>query len=127
MEIVSVPGVFPYEPLGFTNCVRVGEMLYLSGIGPLDADGNLVAPGIDDQTAATFENIEAILRATGAGLEHIAQMTSFVVELASNGPRYVDARRRILRSPTFTSATVGVTELLVPGMLLEVQCCAEVP
>lgn len=125
--IVAVPGVRPYESLGFTNCVRVGEMLYLSGVGAVDIDGNLLASDIEQQTVGTFHNIEAILRAAGAELEHIVQMTSFVVELNSNGPRYVETRRRILRSPTFTSATIGVSELLVPGMLLEVQCCAELP
>jgi hypothetical protein len=47
-----------------------------------------------------------------------------VVDLAKNGAGYVAARRSILTRPTYTSATIGVSALMVPGLLLEVQCCA---
>jgi hypothetical protein len=51
-------------------------------------------------------------------------MTSFIVDLESNGARYVAVRKKILTRPTYTSATIGVSALMVPGLLLEVQCSA---
>ena len=54
-------------------------------------------------------------------------MTSFVVDLSRNGQRYVEVRKNLLTRPTYTSATIGVSALMVPGLLLEVQCCAAVP
>jgi 2-iminobutanoate/2-iminopropanoate deaminase len=54
-------------------------------------------------------------------------MTSFVVDLAANGAGYVGARKKILTRPTYTSATIGVSALMVPGLLLEVQCTAATP
>lgn len=51
-------------------------------------------------------------------------MTSFVVDLPRNGAGYVAARRKILTQPAYTSATIGVSALMVTGLLLEVQCCA---
>ena len=126
-KVIPVTGVFPYEPLGFTNCVRVGEMLYLSGIAGVDEEGKIVAADIEAQTVQTFKNIERILQAAGSGLDQIAQMTSFVVDLERNGFRYVDARKKILTRREYTSATIGVSALLTPGALLEVQCRACLP
>ena len=53
-------------------------------------------------------------------------MTSFVVDLPRNGQAYVAARRRTLTAPTYTSATIGVAALMIPGLLLEVQYIAAV-
>lgn len=125
--IVPVPGVLAYEPFGFTNCVRVGDTLYLSGVSGLNADGSLAGADIATQTAKTYENIGRILAAAGAGLDDIVQMTSFLVDLERNGPAYVAARREILKSPAYTSATIGVAALMMPGLLLEVQCIATRP
>ena len=123
--VIPTSGVLPYEPFGFTNCVRAGDTLYLSGIASLTADGQVVGAGdIAAQTAKTYENIGAVLAAAGSSLDRIVQMTSFVVDLPKNGQGYVDARRRILTSPTYTSATIGVSALMIPGLLVEVQCIA---
>ena len=123
-QVIQVPGVLQYEQYGFTNCVRLGDVLYLSGISALDPQGRPIGDDIETQTVHTFRNIERVLRAAGSDLDRILQMTSFVVELPRNGSGYVAARRSILTRPTYTSATIGVSALMVPGLLLEVQCCA---
>ena len=124
-KVIEVPGVLPYEPFGFTNCVRLGDTLYLSGISALDEQGKVIGDGIESQTVQTYRNIGQVLRAGGSSLEQILQMTSFVVDLGRNGAGYVSARKKILTKPTYTSATIGVSALMVPGLLLEVQCIAE--
>ena len=123
-QVIQASGVLQYEQYGFTNCVRFENVLYLSGISALDPHGRPIGDDIDTQTAHTFRNIERVLRAAGSDLDRILQMTSFVVDLPRNGPGYVTARRSILTRPTYTSATIGVSALMVPGLLLEVQCCA---
>jgi 2-iminobutanoate/2-iminopropanoate deaminase len=127
IEVVSATGVLQYEGYGFTNCLRYRDVLYLSGISALDEQGQIVGSNIEAQTVKTYQNIDRVLRAAGSGLDQILQMTSFVVDLPRNGQRYVDARKKILTKPTFTSATIGISELMVPGLLLEVQCCAAMP
>jgi enamine deaminase RidA (YjgF/YER057c/UK114 family) len=127
IEVVHVPGVLPYETYGFTNCVRHDGVLYLSGVSSLDAAGNVVGADIETQTRRTFANIETILRAAGSALDQILQMTSFVVDLERNGAGYVATRAALLVSPTYTSATIGISALMVPGLLLEVQCRAAAP
>jgi 2-iminobutanoate/2-iminopropanoate deaminase len=117
----------PYEPYGFTNCVRFKDVLYLSGISAMDLQGRVMGDDIETQTVHTYQNIERVLRAGGSGLDQILQMTSFVVDLAKNGAGYVAARKKILTHPTYTSATIGISALMVPGLLLEVQCIAAAP
>jgi enamine deaminase RidA (YjgF/YER057c/UK114 family) len=125
--VIPTSGVLAYEPFGFTNCVRWGDTLYLSGIAALTEDGQVVGPGdIAAQTAKTYENIAAVLAAAGSRLDRIVQMTSFVVDLPRHGQGYVAARKRILTAPTYTSAVIGVSALMMSGLLLEVQCIAAV-
>jgi enamine deaminase RidA (YjgF/YER057c/UK114 family) len=127
IEVVHVPGVLAYETYGFTNCVRHDGVLYLSGVSSLDTEGKVIGGDIETQTRRTFANIETILRAAGSGLDQILQMTSFVVDLERNGAGYVATRAALLTSPTYTSATIGISALMVPGLLLEVQCRAAAP
>ena len=123
-QVIQASGVLPYEPYGFTNGVRFKDVLYLSGISAMDLQGRVVGDDIETQTVHTYENIERVLRAGGSGLNQILQMTSFVVDLAKNGAGYVATRKTILTQPTYTSATIGIAALMVPGLLLEVQCTA---
>jgi len=124
--VVPISGVFPYEQFGFTNCVRHGDVLYLSGVASLDAAGQVIGADIGAQTIQTYANIERILAAGGSGLDRILQMTSFVVDLGRNGQGYVATRAKILKHPTYTSAVIGVSALMMSGLLVEVQCCAAV-
>ena len=100
------------------------DVLYLSGISALDPQGQVLGSDIETQTTHTYRNIERVLRAAGSGLDQILQMTSFVLDLERNGARYVAARQKILTSHTYTSAVIGVSALMMRGLLLEVQCCA---
>jgi len=125
-QVVPVDGVLQYEPFGFTNCVRSGDVLWLSGISALDTSGHVFADDIESQTRHTFDNIERVLRAGGSSLSDLLQMTSFVVDMPKNGQGYVNTRKQLLPEPTYTSATIGVSALMIPGLLLEVQCRAAV-
>jgi 2-iminobutanoate/2-iminopropanoate deaminase len=124
IQVIPATGVLPYEQFGFTNCVRFKDVLYLSGIGALDVRGKVVGDDIETQTVVTYQNIEKVLQAAGSGLDQILQMTSFVVDLEHNGALYVATRKKILKSQTYTSAVIGISQLMVPGLLIEVQCCA---
>jgi len=125
-QVIQASSVMPYEQFGFTNCVRFKDVLYLSGISAMDLQGRIVGDDIETQTVHTYQNIERVLRAGGSDLDQILQMTSFVVDLEKNGARYVAVRKTILTRPAYTSATIGISALMVPGLLLEVQCTAAV-
>ena len=126
-QVIQASGVLPYEPYGFTNCVRFKDVLYLSGISALDPEGKVLGSDIETQTQETYRNIQKVLRAAGSDLDQILQMTSFLVDLQANGAGYVATRKKILTRTTYTSATIGISALMVPGLLLEVQCTAATP
>ena len=80
-ELVTAAGaakaIGPYSP-----GLKIGNLLFLSGSIPLDpASGRLVEGGIAEQTRRVMENIKALLEAGGAGFEHVARTTVFMVDL----------------------------------------------
>ena len=80
-HVIQTTDVLSYEQFGFTNCVRFGDVLYLSGISALDPQGQVLGSDIETQTMHTYRNIERVLRAGGSGLDQILQMTTFVLDL----------------------------------------------
>jgi reactive intermediate/imine deaminase len=68
--------------LPFSEAVRVGEILYLSGqIGNLPGTTELVPGGIAEETRQTLENIRAVLERHGSSLDRIVKCTVFLVDI----------------------------------------------
>ncbi|MCA9256578.1 MAG: RidA family protein [Phycisphaerales bacterium] len=82
------------EPVGaFPHAKRVGDFLFLSGIGPrvrgskaipgvtLDADGNVTGRDITAQTHAVFENVRLVLEDAGAQWNDIVDVQVFLTHM----------------------------------------------
>ncbi len=67
--------------LPFSEAVRVGPMLYLSGMLGLDSSMRLVSGGIVTETRQTMENIKATLERYGFSLDHIVKMTVMLADM----------------------------------------------
>lgn len=89
------------EPVGaFPHAKRVGELLFLSGIGPrvrgskeipgvtLDSSGNVVSYDIETQCHAVFENVRLVLEDAGANWNDIADVTVFLTNMKKDFPIY---------------------------------------
>lgn len=69
--------------LPFSEAVRVGNMLYLSGqIGTLPGTTNLAPGGIQAETRQTMENIKAVLEANGSSLDRVVKVTVMLADIA---------------------------------------------
>ena len=67
----------------YSQAVRVGDMLFVSGQVGLDpATGQLIAGGIVEQTNRAFENIKAVLSAAGADLTQVVKTTVFLKSMS---------------------------------------------
>jgi len=111
--------------VGYSRAVRVGSHVYVSGTTATGADGKLLAP--DDpyrQTVQTLDNIERALHALGSSREAIVRLRMFVTDLsrADEVTRALGERFRPVR-PAMT--LVGVSGLLDPAMLVEIEAEAE--
>ena len=65
----------------FSEAVRVGNMLYLSGILGIDHSGKLILGGIAEETRQALENIQAILTRHGSDLDHIVKVTVMLADM----------------------------------------------
>ena len=66
----------------FSEAVRVGNVLYLSGQLGRDASGKMVPGGIAAQTRQTMENIKATLGQYGSSLDHIVKVTVMMADIS---------------------------------------------
>lgn len=71
------PALGPYS-----HAVRAGNMLFLSGQGPLAADGSGVVSGtVEEETHLTFANIKTVLGASGADLSDVVKVLVFLKDM----------------------------------------------
>ena len=110
------------QPLPFSDAVRVGDTLYLSGQLGLGADGKLPA-GIEAQTKQALDNVGAILKRAGLGYSDVFHCTAMLSDMA-NWPAmnavyvtYFPEGKRPARS------AFGATGLAL-GALIELECQA---
>ncbi len=77
-------GAAPTGPGGrslpFTKAVRAGDFIFVSGQVPMGADGEIVEGDIGTQTRQTIENVKAILKEQGLGLEHVVKATVWLAD-----------------------------------------------
>lgn len=66
----------------FSDAVRVGDVLILSGKIGTDASGALVAGGIQAETRQTMENIKAVLERNGSSMDRVIKCTVMLADIA---------------------------------------------
>ncbi len=125
-------------PVGaYPHARRVGELLFLSGIGPRtpgsdaipgnvrDADGKLVDHDIAAQTRQVFANVRAVLEASGARWEELVDVTVFLTDMARDFKTYNAVWAEYFPDPAAAPCrtTLGITALPTP-IAIELKCVA---
>jgi enamine deaminase RidA (YjgF/YER057c/UK114 family) len=125
-EVITGPGPWP-DRYTFSPAVRAGNLLLISGTTATDDDGGLVAPGdIAGQARHIFVKFERLLKAAGAGFEHVVQTTDYITT-TENYHRTADVRREFFKGHYPTATGVIVKGLLREGALLEISAMAILP
>lgn len=95
----------------YSQAVRAGELVFLSGQIPLDpATGQLVEGDITAQTKRVMENLRAVLTAAGCGFADVVRTTIYLVDLGHFG-KVNDAYGACFEPPFPARATVQVSAL----------------
>jgi reactive intermediate/imine deaminase len=111
--------------LPFSEAVRVGNTLYLSGqLGNLPGTMNLVSGGIVPETKQTLENIKATLEGHGSGLDKVVKCTVFMADIDELPKMNEVYRTYFTRNPPARSAVAGSG--LALGARVEIECIAVV-
>ena len=126
------------KPVGmYPHARRVGDLLFLSGIGPRDpatneivgneyfADGRVRKYDIAAQTRAVFANVRAVLQASGAKWEDLVDVTVYLTDMARDFKAYNAVWAEYF--PDLDTApcrtTLGITALPTP-IAIELKCTA---
>jgi reactive intermediate/imine deaminase len=116
------------EPIShYTDAVRAGNRLFISGCVPVDERGGLV--GGDDvvaQARQVFHNVGAVLAAAGAGFADVVKVTVFLLDI---GDRTLinPVRQEVFADARPASTLIEISRLAVPGAKLEVEAVALLP
>jgi enamine deaminase RidA (YjgF/YER057c/UK114 family) len=110
------------EIMQFSQAVRVGDTLWVSGQVGVDRQG-VTADGIEAQTRVAFENLEVILKHAGSSMADVVDLHTFHKSMADiRGFSKVKSAFFPENYPAWTA--VGVTELAMPGLLVEIKATA---
>jgi reactive intermediate/imine deaminase len=105
----------------YSQAVRVGDTVYVSGQIPLEpATGQLVTGDIDAEIRRVFDNLQAIAFAAGGSLAHVAKLNVFLTDLA-HFPRVNEIMATYFAQPYPARAAVGVAAL-PRGARVEMEC-----
>jgi 2-iminobutanoate/2-iminopropanoate deaminase len=116
------------EPLShYTDAVRAGDLLFVSGCIAVDETGRLVGGGdVVAQAEQVFANVGAVLAAGGAAAADVVKVTVFLTDVDDRA-RINPVRQRFFGESRPASTLVEVSRLAVPGAKVEVEAVALVP
>jgi 2-aminomuconate deaminase len=126
------------KPVGlYPHAKKVGNFLFLSGIGPRDAQddsipgltrsaaGNFVTFDFEAQCHSVFQNVKAVLEASGAKWEDLVDVTVFLVDMKRDFHTYNKIYAEYFKDNQPCRTTVGI-DSLPTAIAIELKCVAYV-
>lgn len=122
VEYLDAGTVLPAD-LPFSEAVRLGGTLYLSGmVGVVPGTDTLVAGGIGPEARRTMENIRAVLEAHDSSLEQVAKCTVFLADIGE-WDAFNEVYRDFFDDPYPARSALGASGLALDARV-EVECIA---
>ncbi len=126
------------KPVGlYPHARKVGNLLFLSGVGPrekdskkipgveLDKHGNVASYDIETQCRSVFKNVRLILEASGSKWENLVDVTVFLTNMKQDFAAYNRLYAEYFKSNQPCRTTVEVSSLPTP-IAIELKCVAVV-
>ena len=105
----------------YSQAVRAGNLVFLSGQIPLDpATMELVSGDFESEVRRAFENLKAVVEASGGTFDQVVKLTLFLTDLA-HFPKVNEVMTAFFKQPFPARSTVGVSQL-PKGARFEVEC-----
>ena len=115
---VSVSGVPEPEGNTYSNCLKVGNQLILSGMIAADTRGDAYQQSVD-----CFEKIRALIEASGGRMEDVVKLNIYLTDI-ENRPAFGKARSDYFSGRMPCSTLVVIKGLAAPGALVEIEATA---
>lgn len=126
------------KPVGlYPHARRVGNLLFLSGIGPRDPQtngvpgleqsksGNYTAFNFEAQCRSVFDNVKIVLEASGASWDSLVDVTVFLTDMKRDFDTYNKVYAEYFKDSLPCRTTVGIDSLPTP-IAIELKCIAVV-
>lgn len=126
------------EPVGaYPHARRVGDLLFLSGVGPrkrgskeipgvtLDAQGNIASYDIEQQCHSVFQNVKFVLEASGSKWENLVDVTVFLTNMKKDFPIFNKIYAEYFKENQPCRTTIEINALPTP-IAIELKCIATV-
>lgn len=121
--LINPPGTEEfYNTWQFSQGARVGNTIWLAGQLGIGPDGK---PGatIEEQTRFAFQNVARTLAAAGSSLDNIVDLTTYHIAM-SDLPKVAAVKAEFIKANFPPWTAIGVTQLALPEMLIEVKVTA---
>jgi len=126
------------KPVGaYPHSKKVGNFLFLSGVGPRkgdldeipgvnkDEDGNIISYDIEIQCHSVFENVKLILEESGSKWENLVDITVFLTDMENDFKKYNEIYAEYFKNDQPCRTTVEVSSLPTP-IAIELKCIATI-
>lgn len=119
------PKVAEYPPGHWSNCIRVGDQIWLSGFTSRGADLKTIhgVGSAYEQARVIFQKVKDCLENAGSGMQDVVNMNIYVTDMADNKEIW-RARQEFFEGDFPCSTLVQVAALGTPEILLEITCQA---
>jgi 2-iminobutanoate/2-iminopropanoate deaminase len=123
IERVVSPDVTEPAPGTWSNSLKLGDTVYISGMTARDKNLKAVGGGEYEQARLIFQRIEALLRAAGGSMRDVVKLNLYVTRIAKRAEVW-RARREFFDGAFPVATLVEVSALAEPGILVEIEAVA---
>ena len=120
-------GMLWEKEYGYSQAVKVGDTIYISGQVSHDDEGKIVGRGdMEAQMRQAYANIQEMLKKYGATMDNVIDEVLFVTDMNTAFAAAVKCRQEVFSGqPVVASTIVQIQRLAFPDLMIEIKCVAK--
>jgi enamine deaminase RidA (YjgF/YER057c/UK114 family) len=123
IERIISPNVTEPPAGTWSNCLRVGDTVYVAGLVASNGSSQASSDTVYAQSRVIFQKMASLLAAAGGSLRDVVKLNSFVTDITKRD-EFWRARREFFTGAFPVSTLVEVSALVEPALLIEIEAVA---
>ena len=122
--LINPPGTEKvYKVMRFSQAVKAGNMIFVSGQVGIDRESNRFGEGIEEQTEIAFQNLRNVLKEAGGDLGDIVELVTYHTSM-DDIKGFSRVKSKFIKEDYPAWTAVEVTALVRPELLVEIKATA---